>query len=53
MAIIISRTIHGNNVKNEEKRPDLMANPAVDRQTLEQVSRAAGAGIRIRGSADR
>ncbi|MCC2231225.1 hypothetical protein AAA088_10275 [Hominifimenecus microfluidus] len=36
MAIIISRTIHGNNVKNEEKRPDLMANPAVV-QTLEQV----------------
>ena len=36
MAIIISRTIHGNNVKNEEKRPDLMANPAVV-QTLEQL----------------
>ena len=36
MAIIISRTIHGNNVKDEEKRPDLTENPAVV-QTLEQV----------------
>ena len=36
MAIIISRTIHGNNVKDEEKRPDLTAKPAVV-QTLEQV----------------
>ena len=36
MAIIISRTIHGNTIKDGEELPDLTENPEVIR-TLEQV----------------